>query len=277
MKVLKAIFNFYINSSVHVALAVYSMTWVTIIQFELSYDTNALYFILLASISGYNFVKYFGLTKFHHRSLANWLRVIQVFSAIAFILMSYYFFQLKSNTCILILVLGLVTFLYAIPLIPKKYLFDEHQNLREVGGVKVYIIGLVWSLVTVLIPLLNAEVEFSSDVVITVFQRFCLVIALMIPFEIRDLKYDSLKLSTIPQKIGLKKTKIIGMLLLLVFLFLEFYKNELIYGSVISALIITFLMFLFLIFSSEKQSKYYSAFWVEALPIIWLVILLLIT
>jgi hypothetical protein len=273
--VLKSIFNFYLNSSIHVALAVYAMTWITLVQFDLPYSKNVLYFIFFASISGYNFVKYFGLAKFHHRSLANWLKIIQVFSAIAFVLMGYYFFQLNSNVWILILVLGLITFLYAIPLIPKKYLFDDQQNLREVGGAKVYIIALVWSLVTVLIPVLNTYVEISADVFITVLQRFCFVIVLMLPFEIRDLKYDSLKLATIPQKIGTKKTKIIGLLLLLVFLFLEFLKVKNDYSSIISTLIITLLTLMLLVLSSEKQSKYYSAFLVEAIPIVWLLILLL--
>ncbi|ARV09240.1 hypothetical protein BTO05_06130 [Winogradskyella sp. PC-19] len=275
MKVLKSIFNFYLNSSIHVALAVYAMTWITLVQFDLPYSKNVLYFIFFASISGYNFVKYFGLAKFHHRSLANWLKIIQVFSAIAFLLMGYYFFQLNSNVWILIVVLGLITFLYAIPLIPKKYLFDDQQNLREVGGAKVYIIALVWSLVTVLIPVLNTYVEISADVFITVLQRFCFVIVLMLPFEIRDLKYDSLKLATIPQKIGTKKTKIIGLLLLLVFLFLEFLKVKNDYSSIISTLIITLLTLMLLVLSSEKQSKYYSAFLVEAIPIVWLLILLL--
>ncbi|WP_296379497.1 hypothetical protein [Winogradskyella sp.] len=272
---LKSIFNFYLNSSIHVALAVYAMTWITLVQFDLPYSKNVLYFIFFASISGYNFVKYFGLAKFHHRSLANWLKIIQVFSAIAFLLMGYYFFQLNSNVWILIVVLGLITFLYAIPLIPKKYLFDDQQNLREVGGAKVYIIALVWSLVTVLIPVLNTYVEISADVFITVLQRFCFVIVLMLPFEIRDLKYDSLKLATIPQKIGTKKTKIIGLLLLLVFLFLEFLKVKNDYSSIISTLIITLLTLMLLVLSSEKQSKYYSAFLVEAIPIVWLLILLL--
>ena len=75
------------NSSIHVALAVYAMTWITLLSFDLAYDENALYFVFYATITAYNFVKYFGLAKFHHRRLASWLKAIQVFSAIAFILM----------------------------------------------------------------------------------------------------------------------------------------------------------------------------------------------
>ncbi len=58
---------------------------------------------------------------------------------------------------------------------------------------------------------------------------------------------------------------------------IEFFKDEINDTSVISSLIVMSMILLFLIFSSKKQHKYYSAFWVEALPIFWLIILLLLT
>ena len=63
----------------------------------------------------------------------------------------------------------------------------------------------------------------------------------------------------------------------MIFLMLEFFKDKLDGYSIISTLSIAFITLLFLVFSYKKQSKYYSAFWVEALPIIWLIILLLLT
>ena len=196
MKVLKQIFDFYINSSIHVALAVVSLSWLTILEFNVNNDQDILYFIFFASVTGYNFVKYFGLAKFHHRGLANWLKLIQVFSFFCFILMCFYALRLSTDVLIYIGIFGLITFLYAIPFLPKHLLFDEKQNLRNIGGVKIYIIALVWSGVTVLLPILNSSIHFSSDIVITGLQRFVFVIVLMLPFEIRDLQYDSLKLST---------------------------------------------------------------------------------
>lgn len=257
------------------ALAVFAMTCVTLFQFGLSYDKDVLFFVFFATVTGYNFVKYFGLAKFHHRSLATWLKTIQIFSAFAFFCMCYFFLQLNNNVMLLIVGLGIITFLYAIPLIPKYLLFDEQQNLRQIGGAKVYIIALVWSLVTVLIPLLNADYNLEVNVLVTVFQRFIFVIVLMLPFEIRDLQYDSLKLATIPQKIGIKKTKIIGLLLLLVFFVLDFFRVDFYRNTIISTLIITLLTLILLVFSTKKQTKYYTAFWVESIPFFWLIILLM--
>lgn len=276
MAVLKRIFNFYISSSIHVALAVCALTWVTLFQFGFECDKDCLLFVFFASISGYNFVKYFGLAKFHHRDLAAWLKMIQVFSFIAFVAMCYYVFQLQVNTLLLILVLAVVTFLYAIPMIPKKYIYDNQKNLRQIGGLKIYVIAFVWTFTTVVLPLMEQNVLITTDIIITCLQRFLFIMALMLPFEIRDLNYDSIKLATIPQKIGVKHTKLIGVLLLLLFFLLDFFKDELTSNAIITTLTVTFVTLLFVVFSNKKQSKYYSAFWVESLPIVWLGVLLML-
>jgi len=269
MKVLRQIFDFYINSSIHVALAVVSLTWLTLFEFNIPLDQNLLCFIFFASITGYNFVKYFGLAKFHHRSLANWLKLIQVFSFFCFIFMCYYTFKIQAKTLFYIAGMGLVTFLYAIPFLPKRFLFDEKQNLRNIGGVKIYVIALVWSGVTVLLPLINNAVTISEEVFIAFLQRFAFVLVLMLPFEIRDLQFDSLKLSTIPQKIGEKQTKTIGTILLILFFLLEFLKENYSLKGLLILLMISLLALAFLLYARENQSKYYSGFWVEGIPIYW--------
>ncbi|GAA4239998.1 MULTISPECIES: hypothetical protein [Winogradskyella] len=277
MGVLKRIFNFYLNSSIHVALAAYALAWITLIEMNVDYDKSLLSFVFFATITGYNFVKYFGIVKFHHRSLASWLKALQVFSFLAFLAMCYFVLKLEFNALVLIVILGIITFFYAIPImVPKQYLFDDHKNLRQVSGLKVYLIALIWMLTTVLLPMLNNDIVMSPDSVIIGVQRFCYVLVLMLPFEIRDLNYDSLKLATIPQKIGVKNTKIIGVALLVVFLMLEFFKDELLDVSIIAIVITTIITLVLLLLSNKNQSKYFSAFWVEGLPIIWLLVLLLL-
>lgn len=277
MRVLRQIFNFYINSSIHVALAVVAMTCVTLLQFELGYNKNVLAFIFLATITGYNFVKYFGIAKFHHRGLAAWLKAIQIFSLLAFLGMCYYALKLNANSLVYLSVFGIITFLYAIPLLPMRYFRDNQKNLRQVSGLKVYIIAFVWVFTTVFFPLIENSYHINSDVVITGVQRFVFVIILMLPFEIRDLIYDSVKLATIPQQIGVRNTKIIGILLLLIFFFLEFFKDNMSNCYVVSNVVILIITLFFVLFAHKKQSQYYSAFWVESLPILWLVVLLMLS
>lgn len=276
MKMLKQLFNFYINSSIHVGLSVFSLTWITLSEYGLLSDKILLYFVFFASVSGYNFVKYFGMAKFHHRSLANWLRTIQIFSLFSFIVTCYFAYNLNLNTLIWIAVFGLLTLFYAIPFFSIELILDN-KNLRNVEGLKVYLIALVWMGVTVMLPVINNDYTVSADVILTSVQRFIFIVVLMLPFEIRDLRYDSLKLATIPQKIGVKHTKILGILLMALFFLIEFFKDEIDINKLVALTLITILTGLFLIGSKKDQGKYYCSFWVEGLPIFWLLILLVLS
>lgn len=274
MKWLKQFLDFYLNSSIHVAFAVYALSVVTLKRFGVIYDVNVLFFNFFATITGYNFVKYFGIAKWHHRSLAKWLKVIQVFSLLCFLLMCFFTLKLQEETLITIAIFAVITFLYAIPFLPKTWYLDTQQNLRDISGLKVYVIALVWSGVTVVLPLVNNKVAFSETVIITVAQHFVFVMALMLPFEIRDLRYDSIKLATIPQKIGIKRTKVVGFGLVLLFYFLEYFKDNIQSNYLLITFVISLILAMFIYFSGNNRNKYYASFWVEALPIIWMLLML---
>lgn len=272
MKWLKAWFNFYINSSVHVALAVVSMTYVSLMEFGLAIDWSLLGFVFFSTVTGYNFVKYFGIAKFHHRSLAEWLRVIQVYSLVCFVLMLYFAALLQMRTLIYIAVFAVVTFMYAVPLLPTRFFMDRKRNLRNIGGLKVYVIALVWGGVTVLLPILDSQENFDMEVWVALVQRFALVMMLMLPFEIRDLQFDSLKLATIPQKIGVRNTKLLGVFLGIIFVLLEFLKSDVRLKIIVLTFVMAVVTLSFILFATRSRSRYYSSFWVEGIPVLWLVL-----
>ncbi|MFO7719995.1 MAG: hypothetical protein R6W85_06110, partial [Gillisia sp.] len=199
---LKRAFNFYINSSVHVSLAVVSLAAITFQSFQLSLNIGLLIFIFLGSITGYNFVKYAGLTRLYYRKLAINLKVIQGFSLIAFLGFIYSSFFQPVSVLIVAGIMGFLTLLYAVPV------FSKNRNLRGLTGVKIYVIAFVWAGVTVVLPLVDKIDLLQRDVFLEFLQRFGFIIALTLPFEIRDLKFDLEELRTIPQKIGVKKTKL---------------------------------------------------------------------
>jgi len=272
MQFLRHIFKFYINSSIHVALAVFSLSWLTLIELNINYNENILLFIFFATITGYNFVKYFGVAKFHHRRLTQKLKIIQVFSFICFVFLCYYMFQLERYTIYIIVILGGVTFLYTIPFLPKKILFDEAKNLRKISGLKIYVIAFVWSSATVVLPIIDSGIALDWNIMITAIQRFIYVLVVMLPFEIRDMGFDSIKLSTIPQQIGIRNSKLIGILLLMPFFFLEFFKDDISPISITALLVVSVLMAITVLLAKIDQSEYYASFWVEGIPIVWLLI-----
>ncbi len=268
MKFLKIVFDFYINSSIHVALAVYAFVRITELYFDLSYNEPLDYFVFYGTITGYNFVKYAGVAKLHHRSLTTHLKVIQIFSLICFLLLCYYAWQLSIKTLLLFLPFGILTLLYAIP-----FLSGFQKNLRSIGYLKIMVVALVWAAVTVLLPVYDVKGEiFSIEIVWMFIQRFLFVIVLILPFDIRDMQYDAISLQTIPKKIGLEKTKKLGYVLLLFCLLLEFVIAPNSQFKMVFLLIFLFLLAL-IMRSFNKQSKYFSSFLVEAVPIFWWLLL----
>jgi hypothetical protein len=122
----------------------------------------------------------------------------------------------------------------------------------------------------------NAHVDLELDFYLKCVQRFILVFVLILIFEILDLANDDPHLQTVPQQIGVKKTKIVGLLLLIPFYFLEFLKTNFIEKQLIVNLVLVVVLSLFLIFANEKRSRYYTSFWVESIPIFWWLMVVLL-
>lgn len=268
MMLLKRLLDFYINSSLHVALAVLSFCVLTTYELDLNSSIVLFSAVFCSVIVGYNFVKYFGLAKFYYRSLTTKLKYIQLVSALSILGLGYAFLQLQSTTQMLLFFLGLITFFYAIPMGLKT-----PKNLRSIGGVKIYIIAFVWAMTTVALPILESQLSLNFEHWILIVQRTFIIIVLMLPFEIRDLDLDQIYLSTIPQKIGVRNTKIIGYALLGDALLLEFFKHQFDQNRFLIVVFLVVILILFLVKSTPKRSRYYTAFWVEAIPILTLGIL----
>jgi hypothetical protein len=267
MKVFHQVFRFYINSSIHVALAVLSLGMVTGITMDMPLDKTLVAVLFFGTITGYNFVKYAGVAGLHHLSLTPGLKIIQVFSFFCAIALGVALVNLPKDVLIYGSVFGLCTGLYALPLFSRK------RNLRSVRGVKIFVIALVWTGVAVVLPVINSGELLTWDVYVMIVQRFLFVIVITIPFEVRDLKYDAISLGTLPQLFGIKRVKYLGLFLLsCVFLF-EFAKDIVDAAQLLSTFGIVCLTGVALLNAKEKQSQYFASFWVESLPILWLCLL----
>lgn len=264
MKFWKKAFDLYINSSFHIGLAVVAFTLVSIMEFGLDPDLDLLLFIFFGTITSYNFVKYAGIAKLHHPSLVRNLRLIQIFSFFCFLALIYYTLQQELNILIAAGFFGFLTVLYAVPV------FKGRTNLRDVKGIKVLVIAVTATGVSVVLPLLNQPEVLMRNIIIEFLQRILLIIVLMLPFEIRDLKFDPPDLYTFPQILGVKKAKFMGYLLLALMFFLEFLKIDVKLANLGGLIGIGLIAAFFLWRSEEDQGKYYASFWVESAPFFWL-------
>jgi hypothetical protein len=268
MRFIKMVFDFYLNASIHVALAVYSFVRVTEMYFDLPYNEYLNYYLFFGTITGYNFVKYAGVAKLHHRSLTGSLKAIQIFSLGSFFAMCFYGYFLPLQTVLFSVPFGVITFLYAVP-----FGAGFQKNLRNFRYLKIIVVAFVWCGFTVLLPVFDARQTIDLPVLLSAFQRFLIVVVLIFPFDIRDVQYDAIFLQTIPKKIGIPKTKRLGLILMVISLVMEYFLATQM-KSKNSFLLFFFLVIIFLMRAQKEQSKYYSSFWVEALPIFWWLLLL---
>lgn len=264
MNFLKRLFKFYINSSLHVGCSVLSLAHLTLLRSGNSVSLLFFFALFFATVFGYNFIKFFGLAKFHYRSLTTKLKEIQILSAFCIVGFIVCFFKLKSNVQYSLFLLGLITFFYGMPL---KWIASK--SLRKISGLKIYIIAFVWAVTTVFLPQMQSGLDLFQIDYMWILERFVFIFVLMLPFEIRDMNFDDLKLSTIPQSIGLSNTKKIGYLGVFILLLFLIFGYEFKVPEFISTIMMLLILLFFLAKSSPKRPLYFTAFWVEALPIFW--------
>ena len=89
------------------------------------------------------------------------------------------------------------------------------------------------------------------------------------------MNFDNVNLKTLPQYIGIQKSKVVGLFSLMLFLGLEIFKNPIDRNFRIN-LIVALLSLFFLMKATQNQNKYYSSFFVESLPIVWFVLILIL-
>jgi 4-hydroxybenzoate polyprenyltransferase len=86
-------------------------------------------------------------------------------------------------------------------------------KLRQNILFKLLTLAFVWTTVTAIIPtILNHGADFSTNDALHFFSRFIFMIAICIPFDIRDLKIDQAEnISTLTHKFGEQNTRMIAL------------------------------------------------------------------
>ena len=268
-KFVKKFLDFYINASIHVALSVYALVQLTQILFSISDDYVTSKFAFFGTIVGYNFVKYDALARTKKFQMTLQLKTIAFLSFLSLIATGYYFFQLQKSTQIIGFAFLAITLLYTLPFFPNK------KNARNWAGIKIYIVALSWVGVTLFLSIINNNLPFTNYVFLVAVQRFILIFVMILIFEIIDLRFDDPHLKTVPQQIGVLKTKRVGVMLMILFVLIEFLANDFVFAFFALKLALAVTTILFLLFSNENHSRYYASFWVESIPILWLLLLLI--
>ncbi|MBA4154961.1 hypothetical protein [Flavobacterium sp.] len=256
MKSLKRLIDFYIHSSIHVALAVYSLVRITENTLHFQYYENIESTVFYGTIVGYNFLKYFEPFQKGNFDL-NKNRYLVGLTFLSIIGVIFYFIQLNNSLQIYFIKIGLIVALYPF--------------LRKFGLWKLFLVSFCITAITVYAPIISQS-SISEKEKIILFQRFFIVFALLIPFEILDSETDDKTLKTIPQRIGIWNTKMFGFVAIVFFLGIEFSKPTFDYISLWIGLITALAIW----FSTTNRNDYYTSFWVECIPILWYIFYLIL-
>jgi hypothetical protein len=251
MKYFKLALDFYLKTSIHIGFAVLSFVQITNFYLQIKPRISLNYSILLGTIFAYNCLKYFNFFCRKTFIVKENLDIILV-SFIAFIGVVFSFFMLNGNSQIAFFQIALLVLAYPF--------------LRKFGLFKMFLVSFCVTIVTVYIPSLNIKI-LPINYYILLIQRFLIIVSLLIPFEIYDSKIDKNHIKTIPLLFGITATKIFGIFLVTVFLFLDLFNFQ--SQKFIIDTIIGLITILFITFSNTNRSKHYTSFWVESVPIFW--------
>ncbi len=254
MKIFKQIVDFYIEASFHVAFAVYCLVEITVFSNHLGSIHYFSVCVFFGTVLGYNFLKYFKIFRrgFFRSNKYYAILAVSILAGIGFL---FSFYLLKTTLQKLILISGVLVLIYPF--------------LRKFGWLKLFWVSFAVTFITAYIPF-QTEKGLTLDLCLTLIQRFFILISLLIPFEIMDSKTDDKSMNTLPQLFGVNSTKMLGILLVIPFIILEFLKLHPSY----LVLPIGIITLLFIDFTEWKRNKYYTSFWVESVPILWWLMLL---
>lgn len=206
--------------------------------------------IFITYFSGYLYTKYQNTKYFHKILLLNF--VTGIISA-ALIIFNHN--EIRLVKWFVIVVLGL---LY------NSFFLETY--IRKIPLLKVFYVGLIWALVNswLTLPVFNFPIFFIS---------FFFVTALVLPFDIRDMKSDTVQ--TFPKLIGVQNTKYLAYVLVFMSCILAVFHLKIQFA--VSFFLSSIITFILIYFSENKRNDSYFSFWVETcsgLPFLFLIIYL---
>ena len=229
MQFIVKILDFLVASNVYVSLGVVSLTLLSLDIRQIEHP-NLLWFVFFATLFVYNFIRLVNVhsiissyESFRHQIIYRF-RTFFWIVCIGSALIGFYFFVTISQFIFLPVVgLGFVSIIYGLPIYKNG---SNLFRLRDIPGLKIFLIAFVWSYVTEGLPaLINSE----SLHYLALFERFLFIFAITIPFDIRDINYDSYDLVTIPRYFGINTAKwmaLFAIFLSELILFYRFFFNN---------------------------------------------------
>ena len=267
MRYLRSIFEVYIKGSIHVALMALCFYQINSYFWKIPTTFTQRLFVFSMVFLGYNVIRYYPFSTLSLKSRGFfWFLAPLVAATLVFSL--FHFISLSFLAQALLVSCFIVCCAYVMPL------KSSQKSLRTRFGVKIFIVTLCWTFLTGVYPLLSINL-WTPEHYYYILLYLLLVFVAILPFEIRDLESDPPNLGTIPQLLGIQKTRFLGLVLLVIIIgscVLSYGWNAVISKS-LAAMCIAYAALLLKIKSGDSENI--TLFWAEAVPAIgWVIIYL---
>ncbi|MBP9151941.1 MAG: UbiA family prenyltransferase [Flavobacteriales bacterium] len=282
---MKGAFSYFVFGSWWVSLCAAAMGLLTWLELTGTWWNAPIFVFIFGStlviynlnmISGLEELRIMGTHSERHHWCMDNEQLMKFTLVIGLILTAVSVWFLNNVIWLLMIPLGVVSIAYTIPVIRKN---AARIRLREIGLWKIFLIASVWTGMTVILPAVHL---YGLDQIMELISwrlalgRFLFILAITIPFDIRDLVNDAKKeIRTIPSTIGWKKSIVLSQLLLLSFLLLVWLRIGISHPYFIGYLGSAILTMLCVSIATPNRSDYYCSFWMEGTMMLQFVSVLL--
>ena len=285
-KLLRSAFDFLLFSNIFMSLCAVAQALVTFHLIDSPPNKIILALLFTSTLGIYNFCILIAPPKEPQKSpylRIRWFfahyRLMVTFTLISVLSLIPLFFLISMPSRLLLIFSGIISVCYGLPIFT---LGNQKFGLRNIPGLKPFLITVVWVLSTVLLPILEAkELHLTSvsmqDTSLLIAKRFLFVFALTVPFDIRDLFEDNkLGVKTIPVIIGEKRAYLFCSALLVGYVIMLFLYRNNGFNTDFFALTLTAALTSWLIFKSKwEKNEYYYFFYMDGVLILQYVFLVL--
>ncbi len=284
---MRGLFTYFVYGSWWVAFCATALSSLSWFEFTGSWINVPLFTFTLGStlviynlnmLSGLNELREMGTDSERHHWCMQHESIMKFTLLFGLVLASVSVWFLHSDIWFFMIPLSLVALAYAAPVVKRN---ASKIRIREIGLWKIFIIAVVWSGMTVILPAVNhlgwQQITDPESWLMGI-ERGIFILAITIPFDIRDLVNDAKKdVRTIPSVIGWKRSVLLAEALLLLFVGLIWLRiggfTPIYIGYLISATI----TMIAVAFATPNRNDMYCSFWIEGTMILQFLLSLLFT
>ncbi|WP_290792094.1 UbiA family prenyltransferase [Flavihumibacter sp. UBA7668] len=213
--------DFFLFSAIFIGLCAVALCWETNLLLGLKSSHWSLYcFVFGATLLQYNLHYFFKKAHAFKSERQDWSiqnRLTQkILIAAGLLLVILSLFWLEPRHFVVLAVLAILASLYSFPLLPFV-----NKPLKEFGLLKIGLLSLEWTLVTVWFPADQQGIDMTSYWLVFL-RRFLFMFVLCLLFDMRDRELDATNgIRTIPVRMGVSKSYRLADIILLIFVLIS--------------------------------------------------------